>query len=332
MTFDEIMRSLKQKKYAPVYLLSGEEPYYIDQITNYIEENVLDESAKDFNLTVLYGRDTKVEQIVNTAKQYPVMSDYQVVMVKEAQVLDKIEALSDYFSKPIPTTILVLAYKYKKVDKRKSFYKQVEKSGVFFESEKIKEGKVSEWIFQYIQGKSYKINQKALALLVESLGVDLSKIVNELDKLMLNIPEQSEITPELIEKYIGISKDYNVFELTKALSEKNIQRANQIIHYFATDPDNPIQKVIPMLYPYFLKLTIYQTEQAHSSPQELLQKMGVRFLSDDYKQGARNYPLSKLVKILGYFREYDAKSKGVDSTPSTTGGDLMKELIFKILH
>ncbi|MDR2907857.1 MAG: DNA polymerase III subunit delta, partial [Bacteroidales bacterium] len=254
MTFEQIIQNLQNKIYHPIYLLHGEESYFIDEISDYIEKNVLDEMEREFNLTILYGRDCTVDAIVSAAKRYPMMANYQVIIVKEAQDVPKLENLVEYVEKAVPTTILVLAHKTKKVDSRKVFFKRADKIGVTFEAKKLYENQVPAWIKEFVAKKGYAIDTKSSSLLVEYLGGDLSKIANELEKLMLNIPPKSDITPEIIEKYIGISKDFNVFELNKALATKNVLKANQIITHFALNPkENPIQKVIPIVFSFFLK-------------------------------------------------------------------------------
>lgn len=331
MTFDQIIQNLQNKIYHPIYLLHGEESYFIDEISDYIEANVLDEMEREFNLTVLYGRDCTVDTIISEAKQYPMMASHRVIIVKEAQDVPKIEELAEYIEKAVPTTILVLAHKTKKVDSRRVFFKRADKFGVTFEAKKLYDNQVPAWVKEFVAKKGYTIDQKSCSLLVEYLGGDLSKIANELEKLMLNIPEKSTITPEIIEKYIGISKDYNVFELNRALGAKNVLKANQIITHFALNPkENPIQKVIPIVFSFFLKLLLYQTNQK-ANPAELKAIVGTPFLQE-FEQASRNYTTKKTALIIGYLREYDVKSKGVDSTSSVEGGDLLKELIFKILH
>ena len=332
MTFDQIIQNLKNKVYHPIYLLHGEESYFIDEISDYIEANVLDEMEREFNLTVLYGRDCTVDAIVSAAKRYPMMANHQVIIVKEAQDVSKLEELADYIEKAVPTTILVLAHKTKKVDSRKVFFKRADKFGITFEAKKLYDSQVPAWVKEFVAKKGYTIDQKSCSLLVEYLGGDLSKIANELEKLMLNIPEKSTITPEIIEKYIGISKDYNVFELNKALATKNVLKANQIITHFALNPkENPIQKVIPIVFSFFLKLLLYQTNVQKANPAELKAIVGTPFLQE-FESAARQFPVRKTAQIIGYLREYDVKSKGVDSTSSVEGGDLLKELVFKILH
>jgi len=332
MTFEQIIENLKNKIYHPIYLLHGEESYFIDEISDYIEANVLDEMEREFNLTILYGRDCTVDAIVSAAKRYPMMANYQVIIVKEAQDVPKLEELAEYIEKAVPTTILVLAHKTKKVDSRKIFFKRADKFGVTFESKKLYDNQVAAWIKGFVTKKNYDIDQKSCSLLVEYLGGDLSKIANELEKLMLNIPQKSMITPEIIEKYIGISKDYNVFELNKALATKNVLKANQIITHFALNPkENPIQKVIPIVFSFFLKLLLYQTNVKKANPADLKAIVGTPFLQD-YESAARLFTVQKTAIIIGYLREYDVKSKGVDSTAFVEGGDLLKELVFKILH
>jgi len=332
MTFEQILQNLQNKTYHPIYLLHGEESYFIDEITDYIEKNVLDEMEREFNLTILYGRDCTVDAIISAAKRYPMMASHQVIIVKEAQDVPKIEELADYIEKAVPTTLLVLAHKMKKVDSRRVFFKRASKIGVTFEAKKLYDSQVPAWVKEFTAKKGYAIDQKSCSLLVEYLGGDLSKIANELEKLMLNIPAKSTITPEIIEKYIGISKDYNVFELNKALGAKNVLKANQIITHFALNPkDNPIQKVIPIVFSFFLKLLLYQTNVNKANPAELKAIVGTPFLQE-YESAARHYTTKKTALIIGYLREYDMKSKGVDSTSSVEGGDLLKELVFKILH
>ncbi|MCL2681892.1 MAG: DNA polymerase III subunit delta [Bacteroidales bacterium] len=332
MTFEQIIQNLQNKIYHPIYLLHGEESYFIDEISDYIEANVLDEMEREFNLTVLYGRDCTVDAIVSAAKRYPMMANYQVIIVKEAQDVPKLEELAEYVEKTVPTTILVLAHKTKKVDSRKVFFKRADKFGVTFEAKKLYDNQVPAWIKEFVAQKGYTIDQKSCSLLVEYLGGELTKIANELEKLMLNIPSKSEITPDIIEKYIGISKDYNVFELNKALAAKNVLKANQIITHFALNPkENPIQKVIPIVFSFFLKLLLYQTNVKKVNQADLKVIVGTPFLTE-YENAARLFSVQKTAMIISYLREYDVKSKGVDNTGSVDSGDLLKELVFKILH
>ena len=258
MTFDQIIDKLKNKIYYPVYFLAGEEAYYIDEISDYIEKNVLTDTEKEFNQTIIYGRDTSVPAIISAAKRYPMMANYQVVIIKEAQDVQKIEELEHYVENPLQSTLLVINYKYKKIDKRKTFSKLVEKKGVLFESKKLYDNQVPEWINNFVSQRGYRITPKATAMLSEYLGTDLSKIVNEISKLILNIPAKAEINENLVEQNIGISKDFNIFELQNALGTRNIVKANQIANYFAASPkENPLVKTILMLFSYFTKLLIY---------------------------------------------------------------------------
>ena len=342
MNLSEIFKDLKSRKLKPVYLLHGEEPYYIDKVSNYIEDHLLSEAEKGFNQTILYGKDTDITTIINTAKRFPMMSDYQVVIVKEAQDLkwgkdsdDKKTAdpLLSYLERPAPTTILVFCYKYNKFDKRKKTYKAAEKNGVVFESAPIYDNKVPEWIEDYVKEKGYRVGAHATALLAEYLGNDLSKISNELEKLMLNIPKGSEITMAEVQNNIGISKEYNVFELQNAIARRDVFKVNQIINYFAANPrSNPIPMVLGTLNTYFTKVLRYHYARDRSQ-QALAKELGVHpFFVKDYEAAARNYDRFKTVKIISWLREYDLKSKGVDATGHSTEGELMKELLFKIIH
>jgi DNA polymerase-3 subunit delta len=321
----------------------GDEPYFIDMISDYIEQNVLDESEKEFNQTVLYGRDVTTAEIIGAAKRFPMMSEYQVVIIKEAQDIkdlvkkekeDKKEkvksAFEAYLENPLPSTILVFCYKYKSIDKRTALAKLIEKKAVLFESKKLYDNQVADWINNYLKTKGFTINQRAAGLLGEYLGTGLSKITNELDKLIINLPPKSEITQEHIQTNIGISKDYNVFELQTSIGKKEVLKVNRIINYFAANPaDNHITMTIGSLYGYFCKVLTY-----HFVPDKKMaaSAMGVNpYFVKDYEIAARNFSVGKLKSIFGYLRDYDLKSKGVDNG-SATHGELLKEMIFKILH
>jgi len=333
MTAKEILTDLKNKIYRPVYLLHGEEPYNIDVISDYIEENVLTDVEKEFNQTVLYGRDVDVATIVSNAKRYPMMANYQVLIIKEAQEVDKLEELASYIDSPVTSTILVLCHKYKKIDKRKKFAKDIEKKGVLYESAKLYDNQIPAWINDYIRERKLKITQEATTMLADYLGNDLAKIVNEVNKLILNIAVNTTITPELIEKNIGISKDFNVFELQKSLGKKDVLKSNQIINYFAANPrENPLVKISPIIYNYFAKILMYHHLADKSNNNNVASVLGVSpFFTKDYVEAARNYPEHKVRQVISIIREYDLKSKGVGSI-SATDGELMKELIYKIIH
>ena len=332
MKFDQILSDLKNKIYYPVYFLAGEESYYIDAICDYIEEHVLSDMEKEFNQTVVYGRDTDILSIISMAKRYPMMANYQVVIVKEAQNIQKIEDLANYVENPLSSTLLVLNYKYKKVDKRKSFFKQVEKKGVLFESKKLYDNQIPTWINSYVQSKGYRISPKAVQMLAEFLGTDLSKIVNELNKLVLNISPDKEINDSLVERNIGISKDFNIFELQNAIGNRDILKANQIINYFAANAkENPLPKTITILNSYFSKILIYHQLEDKSRNNAAAALSVNPFFVKDYQDAAKRYSVGKLVQIISLLREYDLRSKGVNNI-STNEGELQKELLFKILH
>jgi DNA polymerase-3 subunit delta len=333
VSFDEIMSDLKNRIYKPVYFLAGEEPYYIDIITDYIEGKVLPEADKSFNQMVMYGEDTSVPTIIETSRRFPMMSNHQVIIVKEAQTLKKIEDLAFYLEKPLQSTILVINYKYKTLDKRTKLYKLIDSTAVYFESNRLRDYQVPPWIERYLMLKGIKTEPNASAMLTEYLGTDLHKIVNELDKLLINLPEGKPIiTTGLIEKNIGISKDYNNFELQKAVGEKNILKANMIVRYFADNPkDNPITLTISSLFSYFTKVLTYHylTDKSKNNVASVL-KINPFFVKD-YETTAARYSVKKTVEIIGLLRTYDMRSKGYGDL-STTPGDLLKELIYKILH
>lgn len=335
MSASTILADISKRKLKPIYLLHGEEAYYIDLITHALEHKVLSEAEKGFNQTVLYGKDTDWATLLNTAKRYPMMSDYQVVIVKEAQNLkwDKAdEFFQAYVEKPLTTTVLVFAYKYGKFDKRKKVYKSIEKSGVVLESAKIYDNKLAPWIDEYVKERGMKIHPQAAALMSEYLGTELSKVANELDKMMLNVPKEREIGVADVQNNIGISKDFNVFELNTALGKKDILKVNQIIDYFSANPkSNPIPVVMGSLYSYFSKILKFHY-LPDKSQQTAAKELGVHpFFVKDYEMAARNYSIMKLFHIMSYLREYDLKSKGVDAV-NLEPEDLLKEMMFKVLH
>lgn len=310
----------------------GEEPYYIDKISDYIEENVLTNEEKGFNQVVLYGRDITIDDIVENAKRYPMMSERQVVIIKEAQDLSRtIDKLESYANNPQLSTVLVINYKYKKLDKRKSLYKAVNKVGIVYESKKLYENQVVDWIRRVLSAKKYSISPKAAQMLVEFLGTDLSKINNELEKLQIIIPKETQITPELIEKNIGISKDFNNFELRKAVGERNVLKANQIIKYFAENPkDNPMIVTVALLFNFFTQLLQFHG-LTDKSPRNVASALKVNpYFVKEYVLAAKNFPMKKASSAISDLREFDLKSKGVQSN-NVPQGDLLKELLYKIL-
>jgi len=328
----QLVTDIKNGIIKPIYFLMGEEPYYINRISEFIEKNVLSDEEKGFNQMVLYGRDVTIEDIVSNAKRYPMMAERQVIIVKEAQDLSRtIENLASYAGNPQPTTVLVVNYKYKKIDKRKALYKAVSKIGVIYESKKLYENQVADWIRRVLASKNYTISPKAAQMLVEFLGTDLSKINNELDKLQIILPKGSDITPEAIEENIGISKDYNNFELQKALGERNVLKAHKIIHYFAENPkDNPMVVTVSLLFGFFSQLLHFHGLN-DKSPRNVASALKINpYFVNDYITAARNYPMKKVSQIISTLREFDVKSKGVGSN-AIPQGDLLKELLVKIV-
>lgn len=333
VTYEDIISDLKNRIFKPVYFLAGEESYYIDLITEYIQEKVLPESEKAFNQIILYGDDTNIASIIDTARRFPMMSSHQVLIIKEAQSLKKLDDLIIYLEKPLLSTILVFNYKYKTIDKRTRLYKTLENNGIYFESARVRDYLIPAWIERYLMLKGIKTDPSAGAMLTEYLGTDLHKIVNELDKLIITLPAGKPfITTALIEKNIGISKDYNNFELQKAIGEKNILKANIIIHYFANNPkDNPITLSIASLFGFFSKLLTfhYLTDKSKNNVAAVL-KVNPFFVKE-YENSASKYDASKTMQIISFLRIYDLKSKGFGD-PGTEPGDLLKELVYKILH
>lgn len=332
MTFEQILADLKNKIYRPFYLLSGEESYFIDEISDYIEKYTLTDEEKEFNQSILYGKDVDVATIINSAKRFPMMANYQVLIVKEAQEIEKIEEFNTYLDNIQNSTILVLCYKYKKIDGRTSFKKNTEKKGIFFESKKLYDNEIPGWISNYLKRKQFQITPTACKLLADFLGTDLQKIANEIDKLTINVLQNTTITPEIIEENIGISKEFNVFELQKALANKEIKKANQIINYFAANPkENPLVKILPILYSYFIKVLTY-IELPDKSQRNAASVLSVNpYFIKDYESASFKFSKIQLHKVISLLREYDVKSKGVDNA-SASDGELMKEMVYKILH
>lgn len=329
----QIVNSIKNGQIKPIYFLMGEEPYYIDKIADYIEEHLMPEEEKGFNQMVMYGRDTSIDEIISNSKRYPMMAERQVIIVKEAQDLSRtIEKLEAYSDNPQPTTTLVVCYKYKKIDKRKKLYKSVAKTGVIFESKRLYENQVADWIQKTLKSSGYAISPKASQMLVEFLGTDLSKIDNELQKLQLIAPKGTQITPELIEENIGISKDFNNFELRKAIGMRDTVKAHRIINYFAQNTkDNPLVVTVSLLFGYFSQILQYHgtADKSKANVAKVL-KVNPYFVAD-YVLAARNYPMKKVSQNITYLRETDVKSKGVGAT-NIPSGDLLKELVVKIMN
>lgn len=333
-TYEDVLKELKARRYRPVYYLMGEEPYYIDQISDYITDNVLTDIEKEFNLTVIYGADVDMATIINAAKRYPMMSERQVIVVKEAQAVRGMEDLSYYLQKPLTSTVLVLCHKHGVLDRRKKLAAEIEKVGVLFESKKLKETQLPAFISAYLKRKGVDIEQKAIAMMVEFVGNDLGRLTGELDKLFITLPKNStRITPEQIEQNIGISKDYNNFELRNALVEKDIIKANKIVKYFEENPKtNPIQMTLSLLFGFYsnLMLAYYAPDR---SEQGVASFLGLKspWQAREYIAAMQRYSGLKTMQIIGEIRYTDAKSKGVGNS-STESGELLRELIFKILH
>ena len=333
MDFELVLQNLKKQIYHPLYLLQGEEPYFIDEISTYIEKHVLAEAEKGFNQTIFYGKDSDPINIAESAMRFPMMADKQVIIVKEAQSLNKIDLLASYAEKPLSSTILVLNYKYKNLDARTKLAKAIKKNGVVFTSKKIYENKIPNWIEQYLSQKNYTITPQAAQILTAYLGTDLSKVVNELNKLVIAVKDTDKITPEHIEKNIGLSKDYNIFELQNALGERNVLKANQIIQYFGSNPTlNPIQKTTSNLYFFFSKLFMYHFLKDKSERNVSAELRVHPFIAKSYIAAAKKYSPTKLYEIMGILREYDMKSKGFNVSTMVETADLQKEMIYKILH
>lgn len=334
LTCDDILKELRAKQYRPIYYLMGEESYYIDLIADYVADNVLSETEKEFNMTVVYGADVDVATIINAAKRYPMMSEHQVVIVKEAQAIRNIEELTYYLQKPLNSTILVVCHKHGTLDRRKKMAAEIEKKGILFDSKKIKDAQLPAFITSYMKRKGIDMEPKATAMLADFVGSDLSRLTGELDKLIITLPpNQKRVTPEQIEKNIGISKDYNNFELRSALVDKDVLKANKIIKYFEENPKtNPIQMTLSLLFNFYanLMLAYYAPDKTE---QGIAAMLGLKtpWQARDYMAAMRKYNGVKTMQIVGEIRYADAKSKGVNN-PSMNDGDILRELVFKILH
>ena len=335
MDFNDIIRKIQNKVYHKIYFLSGEEPYFIDRITSLLEKTVLDETAKSFNQTILYGNDVNEKQVIDVCRTYPLIPDnYQLVIVKEAQNLKELDTLIPYLNAPLETTILVIAYKHKKVDKRKAFYKALKKSNniAVFDSEKLKDYQVPKWIESQITHKGFTISPMAVMLMSEYLGNDLGKINNEIEKLAISLDTGSHITENEIENNIGISKDFNVFELQKAMTEKNFLVAYRIIDYFESNPkDHPIQLYTVMLHNYFIKVLRYHYIR-NQNKNTIASELGINpFFVDEYRKAAATFPARKIHEIISLILDMDLKSKGIGTVDATSYGS-MKEFIYKALN
>ena len=335
-TYDEICHDIINKNFAPVYILMGEEPFFIDKIETLLVKNVLNDAERDFNQMIFYGNDTDALNIINTARRFPMMSNRQLVIVKEAQNLNKIDMLSSYVKIPMPSTVFVICHKYKKIDGRKSIISEAKKVGIVFESKKVYDNKMPEFIISYVKQLSMDIDVKSAQMLSDYIGNDISRLEKETEKLLVVLENSAikRITPEIIETNIGISKDYNNFEFVHAIALKNVLSANRIADYFDKNQKmNPIQTVLPAIFNYFVNLmTCFYSKD--KSERGIMQTLNLQwsFQTTDYQLGLKNYTAMKVFEIIHELRIADAKSKGFEATSNITAGDIYKELLYKIMH
>ena len=335
VTYESIMRELAEGKYQPVYYLHGEESYYIDKISDYIAEHALQPEERDFNQTILFGSDVSASVIADTCRRYPMMAERQVVIVKEAQNLKNTEALEKYMKQPMKTTVLVLCHKNGKIDgRRREYVKAIQQAGILFESAKLRDRDLPAFIEKYLKRQNVSIDPKSTQLISDAIGADLSRLTSELDKVMISLPEEDRrVTPQVVEDQIGVSKDFNGFELRDAIVNRNIFKANQIMNYFDKNPKaGSIYSFLPMMFNYFqnLMLAYYSPKKTQEGIAEWLE-LRSPWAAKDYMTGMNNYTGVKVMQIISKVREIDAKSKGLDN-PNTPPEELMKELIFFILH
>jgi len=333
--FEDIMRRIEQRQYAPVYILMGDESYYIDQITDAIANSVLKPEEQDFNQTILFGADVTAAQVVDIAKGYPMMSSHRVVIVKEAQNVKSLDALEKYLVNPMSTTILVWCHKNGLIDKRKKVVAKAESVGIVFESKKKRDYELNTFINKYLKAKNVQIDAKSSDMIAEHVGADLSRLVSELDKIILSLDDKNRIiTPEMVEQKIGISKEFNTFELRSAIINKDVYKANLIINYFEKNPKSgSIYAFLPLLFSFFQNLMIayYAPNRSNEADVARFLELKSSWAAKDYILGMRNYSGVKAMQIIEKIREVDAKSKGLDN-PNTSADELMKELLFFILH
>lgn len=333
VSFETILSQIARKEFKPIYLLMGEESYYIDKITEAILANILDESERDFNEIIRYGSDMTVEAIINEARFYPSFAQYRVVVIKEAQEVKKLDELVNYIQKPLSSTVLVLNYKHGTIDGRKKLAAEVEKHGILFESKKVYDNQLPGWVNGYIEKKGLKIDPKASIMIADFIGSDLNRIAGELDKLIITMPnDQLRITPELVERNIGISKEYNNFEFLRSVIQKDILKANRIAFYFEKNPkNNPINLTLIVLYNFFSNLML-----CHYLPNKneggVMQGLKIpAFQAKDYLVGMKHFSPFKTMEIISIIRECDANIKGIGNS-NASGGDLLKVLLYKIMH
>jgi DNA polymerase III subunit delta len=337
-TVESVFKDLQNKKFAPVYFLQGEEAYYIDIIINDRENNILSESEKSFNFLVLYGKEVDMSTIITNARRYPMMSERQVVIIKEAQEIqdlgkeEGLKLFEHYLKNPLPSTILVFGHKHKTIDKRKAIHKLLEQQAVMVTTKKVTDYQLPDWISTYVKSKGYTIDPKAVHMLSDNIGNNLERLSNEINKVLINLPDKGNLSPELIQKHVGISKEYNVFELQKALTNRDVYKANQIVNYFeANTKSNPIIPIIALLFSFYSKLL--QVHHAKDKSERALASIlkinpyGIK----EYIQAGRNYPLPKVIENIGFLSTADRHSKGIENS-SVSDGQILKELVFKLLH
>lgn len=331
MEYQDIIRDWKQKKYRPLYWLEGEEEFFIDQVTNFAEHNLLDEAEKGFNLTVLYGKDTDWTAVINSCRRYPMFAEKQVVVLKEAQAMRDLLKLEAYIDNPMPSTVFVVAHKQGKIDGRSKMAKLIKEKGVLLSTKKMYDNQLPAWVEAYVSGRELAITQKAAILLVDHIGNDLSRIANEIDKLLVNLPAGKKIDEGDIEKYVGISKEYNVFELQNALGQKNADKVFRIISYFAANPKAaPIQMTLPALYNFFAKVNL--VFGVKGGEKEIAAALGVHpFFVKDYMAAARQYGPEGAEKAILLLHQYNLRSIGINDA-GVEDGELMKELMYKVMH
>ncbi|MFY0653218.1 MAG: DNA polymerase III subunit delta [Cyclobacteriaceae bacterium] len=337
-TSQSILAKLQNNEYSPLYFLQGDEPFFIDQVSDFVEENAIDEGLRGFNQTILYGKETDLQTIMTHAREFPMMAERRVIIVKEAQELTTInkelgeKLLGTYAENPQPSTVLVFCYKYKSLDKRKKLFKALDQHAIVMNSTKMYDNQLPTWVEGFVKSKGFKIDQKAVHLIVENIGNNLSRISNEIDKMLVNFGEEKDIKPDHVFKYIGISKEYNVFELQKALAYKNVLKANEIIKYFESDlKKNPIIPVIAILFSFFNKvLLVHHSKDKSDRAVASLLKVNPFFVKE-YMMAAKNYHLANVIRNISFIREADLRSKGIDNV-SIKDGQILKELVFKLMH
>lgn len=333
-SYYSLRNDILHRRFAPIYLFMGDESYFIDELTELLSETVLTETEKDFNMLTFYGTDADVNQIIASSRRYPMMAEHQLILVKEAQNLSNLDLLDSYLKHPMPTTILVIGYKYGNIDKRKSLYKNIQRNGIIFESKKLYENQIPSFIQSWLKNKAITIDDKSAQMLTDYVGNDISKLIPQLQKLEISLPPgERKITSVLIEKNVGISKDYNSFELQKAIITKNVVAANRIVDYFGNNPkENPMMAVIAVLFNYFSNLLeCYWLPR--KDEQSIMQTLNMKssYFVRDYLTGLKNYNAYKVMNIISELRKFDAQSKGIDNV-SVSQGYLLKELVYRILH